>query len=149
MHMVKSTYESVVPVHDLNYLIGDKMAIFYGSSRPRSKRCAPVRMAGSAAFLTWPEAAARMYDAVVRDNDAACGSRIWNRLLPLVHLYTHQLIGPVSDLATYRSILNTLGTGRRVLAQSVLSSGCGAGSPVEDPPRKTNWLDPEHALDTV
>ena len=31
MHMVKSTYESVVPVHDLNYLIGGRMAIFYGS----------------------------------------------------------------------------------------------------------------------
>ena len=37
------------------------------------------------------------------------GCRIWNRLLPLVHLYTHQLIGPVSDLATYRSILNIWG----------------------------------------
>ena len=31
LHIVKSTYESVVPVHDLNYLIGDRMAIFYGS----------------------------------------------------------------------------------------------------------------------
>src|ERR1044072_2300792 len=31
VHMVKSTYETVVPIHDLNYLAGDKMAIFYGS----------------------------------------------------------------------------------------------------------------------
>lgn len=28
---VKSTYETVVPVHDLKYLVGDRMAIFYGS----------------------------------------------------------------------------------------------------------------------
>src|SRR5260370_17266463 len=31
VHMVKSTHETVVPIHDLAYLVGPRMSIFYGS----------------------------------------------------------------------------------------------------------------------
>jgi hypothetical protein len=48
-----------------------------------------------------------MYKAVVVDNDVHRGLRIWKNILPLVHLYTYQQVGPVSVLPIYRSILNS------------------------------------------
>ena len=109
LHMVKSTYESVVPVHDLNFLAGEHMAIFYGSFQAAYEAfCAGADGWISGILNVAPRAAKAMHAACAA-NDAARGFRIWKRILPLVHLYTHQLIGPVSDLATYRSILNLWG----------------------------------------
>jgi 4-hydroxy-tetrahydrodipicolinate synthase len=110
IHMVKSTYETVVPVHDLNYLVGDRMAVFYGSFQAAFEALA----AGADGWISGilnvaPKAARAMYEATVVENDARRGFAIWKQILPLVHLYTHQQIGPVSDLATYRSILNLWG----------------------------------------
>ena len=90
-----------------------------------------------------------MYDAVVRDNDAARGLRIWNRLLPLVHLYTHQLIGTVSDLVTYRSILNIWGLEGGYSRNPFSPLNAEQEVRLRNHLAKTNWLDPEHALDTV
>jgi 4-hydroxy-tetrahydrodipicolinate synthase len=109
LHMVKSTYESVVPVHDLSYLAGGRMRIFYGSFQAAFEALA----AGADGWISGilnivPGLAREMYEACV-NNNAARGLEIWKRLLPLVHLYTHRLIGEVSDLATYRSILNLWG----------------------------------------
>jgi len=109
IHMVKSTYETVVPIHDLAYLAGDRMAIFYGSFQAAFEAMA----AGAHGWISGvlnvaPRAAREMFDAVTR-NDAHRGFEIWKRILPLVHLYTHQQVGPVSDLAIYRSILNIWG----------------------------------------
>lgn len=109
-HMVKSTYETVVPVHDLSYLAGNRMRIFYGSFQAAFEAlCAGAHGWISGLLNVAPKAAQRLYDAVVRDNDVAMGFCVWKRILPLVHLYTHQCIGPVSDLATYRAILNIWG----------------------------------------
>jgi 4-hydroxy-tetrahydrodipicolinate synthase len=110
VHMVKATYESVVPVHDLRFLTGDKMAIFYGSFQAAFEALA-ARADGwiSGILNVAPKAAKLMYQATVIENDARRGFEIWQRILPLVHLYTHRQIGPVSDLATYRSILNFWG----------------------------------------
>lgn len=150
LHMVKSTYESVVPVHDLNYLVGDKMAIFYGSFQAAFEAmCAGAHGWISGLLNVAPAAARRMYDAVVRDNDAACGLRIWNRLLPLVHLYTHQLIGPVSDLATYRSILNLWGLEGGYSRNPFYPLDAEQEARLRAHLELTNWLDPEHALDSV
>jgi 4-hydroxy-tetrahydrodipicolinate synthase len=107
---VKSTYETVVPVHDLSYLCGDRMRIFYGSFQAALE----ALTAGAHGWISGilnvaPKAARAMYRAVVEQNDARRGLAIWKRILPLVHLYTHQQVGPVSDLATYRSILNFWG----------------------------------------
>src|SRR5690606_34400441 len=45
--------------------------------------------------------------AVEKDLDKARG--LWNRILPIVHLYTYQQVGPVMDIPIYRSILNLWG----------------------------------------
>ena len=67
LHMVKSTYESVVPVHDLQYLVGDKMAIFYGSFQAAFEAlCAGAHGWISGILNVAPKAARQMYDAVVR-----------------------------------------------------------------------------------
>ena len=110
IHMVKSTYETVVPVHDLSYLVGDRMAIFYGSFlAPFEALLAGAHGWISGVLNVVPKAAKAMYDACVQDNDAEKGLRIWKEILPLVHLYTHGQVGPVGDLVIYRSILNLWG----------------------------------------
>lgn len=110
LHGVKSTYETVVPVHDLSYLAGDRMAIFYGSFMAAFE----AMMAGAHGWISGilnvvPGLAREMYQACAVQNDAARGFALWKRMLPLVHLYTHRQLGEVSDLATYRSILNLWG----------------------------------------
>lgn len=150
LHMVKSTYESVVPVHDLQYLVGDKMAIFYGSFQAAFEAmCAGAHGWISGILNVAPRAARQMYDAVVRDNDGAYGRRIWNRILPLVHLYTHQLIGPVSDLATYRSILNMWGLEGGYSRNPFYPLDEQQEARLRSHLKETGWLDPEHALDKV
>lgn len=52
LHMVKSTYESVVPVHDLSHLVGDRMAIFYGSYQAPFEPSRRALVGGSAASST-------------------------------------------------------------------------------------------------
>ncbi|MCX6623066.1 MAG: dihydrodipicolinate synthase family protein [Acidobacteria bacterium] len=85
LHMVKSTYETVVPVHDLQYLAGDRMAIFYGSFQAAFEAlCAGAHGWISGILNVAPQAARRMYEAVALQNDAALGFRIWKRILPLV-----------------------------------------------------------------
>jgi 4-hydroxy-tetrahydrodipicolinate synthase len=150
LHMVKSTYETVVPVHDLHYLVGNKMAIFYGSFQAAFEAmCAGAHGWISGILNVAPKAARRMYDAVVRENDAACGFRIWTRILPLVHLYTHQLVGPVSDLATYRSILNFWGLEGGYSRNPFFPLDTEQEARLRTHLEKTGWLDPEHALDDV
>ncbi|MFN0168053.1 MAG: dihydrodipicolinate synthase family protein [Bryobacteraceae bacterium] len=109
LHMVKSTYETVVPVHDLSFLLGDRMAIFYGSFQAAYEAfCAGAHGWVSGVLNVVPKAAKAMYEACLH-NDARRGFAIWKKILPIVHLYTWQQVGPVSDLATYRSILNFWG----------------------------------------
>jgi 4-hydroxy-tetrahydrodipicolinate synthase len=150
LHMVKSTYETVVPVHDLNYLVGDRMAIFYGSFQAALEAFAAGAHGWISGLLNVaPKAARVMYDAVVKENDIQRGFRVWKRILPLVHLYTHGQIGGVSDLATYRSILNFWG----------LKGGYSRNPfyPLNDVQEQTlrgllersGWIDPDHALDGV
>ena len=150
LHMVKSTYETVVPVHDLSYLAGDRMAIFYGSFQAALEAFAAGAHGWISGILNVaPRAACAMYDAVANQNDVRRGFAIWKRILPLVHLYTHQQIGPVSDLATYRSILNFWG----------LKGGYSRNPfyPLDDTQERTlrllleksGWMDPEHVLDGV
>ncbi|HWB96737.1 MAG TPA: dihydrodipicolinate synthase family protein [Bryobacteraceae bacterium] len=149
LHMVKSTYETVVPVHDLSYLAGDRMAIFYGSFQAALEAFAAGAHGWISGILNVaPRAARAMYEACLK-NDVARGFRIWKRILPLVHLYTHQQIGPVSDLATYRSILNFWG----------LEGGYSRNPfyPLDEAQERelrrrleaANWMDPEHALDGI
>lgn len=149
LHMVKSTYETVVPVHDLSFLAGDRMKIFYGSFQAALEAFAAGAHGWISGILNVaPKAALAMYEACQK-NDVARGFRIWKRILPLVHLYTHQQIGPVSDLATYRSILNFWG----------LEGGYSRNPfyPLDEAQERelrrrleaARWMDPERALDGI
>ena len=146
-HMVKATYETVVPVHDLRFLTGDKMAIFYGSFQAPFEALA-ARADGwiSGLLNVAPKAAKLMYQAVVIENDARRGFEIWKRILPLVHLYTHQQIGPVSDLATYRSILNFWGLKGGYSRNPFYALDGDQEKRLRILLERSNWLDPEQAM---
>jgi 4-hydroxy-tetrahydrodipicolinate synthase len=109
LHMVKSTFETVVPVHELSAAVGDRMAIFYGSFLAAYQGLVSGAHGWISGLLNIaPGAAKAMHHAIAR-NDAAQGRRIWQQIFPLVQLYTHQRIGAVSDLALYRAILDHWG----------------------------------------
>jgi len=110
LHMVKSTFGTVEPVHDLHHLVGDRMAIFYGSYAAAFEGlCAGAHGWISGVLNVVTRAAKLMFKAVVVENDARRGYLIWQRLLPLIHLVTHQQLGSASDLTIYRAILNLWG----------------------------------------
>lgn len=111
IHMVKSTYETVAPVHDLAYLLGDRISVFYGSF------LAPFEglLAGAHGWISGllnivPGPAVEMYRRIKEANDAKAASAVWQRLLPFVHLYVYRLLGgTANDVAIYRSILRLWG----------------------------------------
>ena len=106
VQMVKSTFESVVPVHDLAYLVGDRMRIFYGSFASAYEALAAGAHGWISGVLNVAvREAKQLYQAVVVDKDITRGFALWMHILPLVHLYTHRPLGEVNDLAIYRSIL--------------------------------------------
>ena len=110
VHMIKSTMESVIPVHELSFLVGEKMRIFYGSFLAGYEALAAGAHGWISGILnvTAPTAIA-LYRAVVVEKDLDRGFALWKRLLPLVHLYTHQQLGPAQDLPIYRGILELWG----------------------------------------
>ena len=147
VHMVKSTYGTVEPIHDLSLLVGDRMAIFYGSFIAGYEGlCAGAHGWISGVLNVATRAAKEMYQAVVRDNDAARGLRIWKRILPLVHLYTHQQIGPVSDLAMYRSILNLWQLQGGFSRAPFFPLNAEQEQKLRDVLERSGWLDPDQAL---
>jgi 4-hydroxy-tetrahydrodipicolinate synthase len=108
--MVKSTQESVVPVHDLSLLTGDRMAIFYGTFMAAFEAlCGGAHGWISGILNVVPIAAKEMYHACVLEGDTKKGFSIWKKILSIVHLYTNHQIGSVSDLAIYRAMLKLWG----------------------------------------
>lgn len=96
-----------------------------------------------------PKAARALYHACVIENDARKGLRIFERILSIVHLVTHQLIGPVSDLAIYRSILNCWGLEGGYSRHPFYPLTEEQEAKVRHILKDTGWLDPDHALDSV
>lgn len=147
VHMVKTTYETVVPVHDLDYLVGDQMAIFYGSFQAAFEALVGGADGWISGLLNVVPQPALALDQAVRSGDLKRAAAIWKRILPIVHLYTHQQIGPVGDLAIYRSILNRWGFDGGYCRkpfyplteeqENLLSIRLG----------QTGWLDPQHWLE--
>ncbi|HEY3939339.1 MAG TPA: dihydrodipicolinate synthase family protein [Bryobacteraceae bacterium] len=147
VHMVKATYETVVPVHDLRFLTGGKMAIFYGSFQaPFEALTAGADGWISGILNVIPRAAKVMYQVTVAENDARLGFEIWKRLLPLVHLYTHQRIGPVSDLAIYRSILNVWGLEAGFSRRPFYPLNQDQETHLRAFLKESNWLDLEQGM---
>jgi len=150
IHMVKSTYGTVEPVHELSYLLGDKIAIFYGSFLAGFEGlCGGAHGWISGLLNVGAGAAKELYKAVVLDNDVRRGFRIWKRMLPLVHLYTHQQIGPVSDLVIYRSILDLWGLEGGYSRDPFFPLDRDQVEKLRSILEQTGWIDPSHALDGI
>jgi 4-hydroxy-tetrahydrodipicolinate synthase len=148
--MVKSTYGTVEPVHDLSFLLGDRIAIFYGSFLAGFEGvCAGAHGWISGILNVAGGAAKELYKAVVIDNDAQRGLLIWKRILPLVHLYTYQQIGPVSDLAIYRSMLNLWGREGGYCRDPFFPLDNEQVEKLRKILERTGWIDPDHALDGI
>lgn len=146
-HMVKSTYGTVEQIHDLNYFVGDRMAIFYGSFLAGFEAfCAGAHGWISGVLNVAPRAAKAMYQAVVIENDARKGFAIWKKILPLVHLYTYQQVGPVSDLATYRSILKLWGLGGGYSRDPFFPLNDEQEAKLRARLEQTGWMNPETVL---
>jgi len=110
IQMVKSTMESVVPVHDLALLVGDRMRVFYGSFLSAFEGLTAGAHGWISGVLNVAAAPAReMYDAVAIGKDLDRGRQLWQKILPIVHLYTYQKLGPAADIPIYRSMLEHWG----------------------------------------
>jgi dihydrodipicolinate synthase/N-acetylneuraminate lyase len=95
------------------------------------------------------KAAKELYASVVVKNDSHKGLRIWKKILPLVHLWTYQQIGPVSDLAIYRSILNSWGLHGGVCRDPFFPLDQGQEEKLRHLLEVSGWNDPDHVLDSV
>jgi len=150
IHMVKSTFGTVEPVHDLSRSVGDRMAIFYGSFLAAYEGLAAGAHGWISGILNVAAKAAKaLYQAIVVENDARKGLRIWKKILPLVHLYTYQQLGPVSDLATYRSILNFWGLQGGYCRDPFFPLDAQQESKLRALLEQCGWMDPDHVLDDV
>lgn len=110
VHMVKSTMESVVPVHDLSLLVGDEMRIFYGSFLSAFEALAAGGHGWVSGILNVATGTAiEMYRAVVEEKNVERGLQLWKKILPIVHLYTYQKLGPAADIPIYRGMLQLWG----------------------------------------
>jgi dihydrodipicolinate synthase/N-acetylneuraminate lyase len=150
IHMVKSTSGSVEPVHDLSESVGDRMAIFYGSFLAAYEGLAAGAHGWISGVLNVATKAAKaLYQAVVVENDARTGLRIWKKILPIVHFYTYQQVGPVSDLATYRSMLNFWGLQGGYCRDPFFPLDDKQESKLRDLLEPSGWMNPDHVLDDV
>jgi dihydrodipicolinate synthase/N-acetylneuraminate lyase len=147
LHMVKSTYETVVPIHDLHFLAGGRMAIFYGSFQAAFEAmCAGAHGWISGVLNVVPRAAKAMYRACAGQNDARRGFAIWKRILPIVHLWTWQQVGPVSDLAIYRSILNFWGLRGGYSRNPFFPLTAAQEETLRGLLEESGWMDPDAVL---
>lgn len=150
LHMVKSTYESVIPVHDLSLLAGDKMRIFYGSFLAAFEAlCAGAHGWISGILNVIPKPARRLYEVCVEEGDCRKGLAIWKRILPLVHLYTHQLLGPATDLAIYRAMLDIWGLGGSYSRRPFPPLTAEQTEALRRILEKTGWIEPERVMEEL
>ncbi len=147
VHLVKSTYETVVPVHDLSYLVGDKMAIFYGSFMAAFEGFTAGAHGWTSGILNVvPKAAIALHRACVLENDARKGFEIWKKILDVVHIWKYQKIGPVSDLAIYRSILKAWGLPGGYCRHPFYALDEEQERSINRILRETGWIDPDQVL---
>jgi 4-hydroxy-tetrahydrodipicolinate synthase len=150
LHMVKSTFGTVEPVHDLSYLVGDRMAIFYGSFLAAFEGLAAGAHGWISGILNVVTRAAKaMYHAIIVENEMRKGFLIWKKILPIIHLYTYQQIGPVSDLAIYRSILNFWGLQGGHSRDPLRPLDEKQEKTLRDLLERSGWMNPEHILDDI
>jgi 4-hydroxy-tetrahydrodipicolinate synthase len=141
VHMVKSTMESVVPVHDLSLLVGDDMRIFYGSFLSAFEALTAGGHGWISGILNIATAAAiDMYRAIVEEKDLEKGFQLWKRILPIVHLYTYQKLGPAADIPIYRGILALWGRHAGYSREPFTALTESQLEKLADELRSTGWL---------
>src|SRR5437773_2984197 len=150
LHMVKSTFGTVEPVHDLSYLVGDRMAIFYGSFLAAFEGLAAGAHGWISGVLNVVTRSAKaMYHAIVIENDARKGFLIWKKILPIVHLYTYQQVGPVSDLAIYRSMLKLWGLQGGYCRDPFFPLDEKQEKILRDLLQESGWIDPDRVMENL
>lgn len=150
IHMVKSTFESVVPVHDLAYLAGNRMRIFYGSFFSAYE----ALLAGAHGWISGilnvvPSQAVALFSAIKELKDIEKAFAIWMRILPLIHLYTRGEIGAVSDIAIYRGILELWGKPSGYSRLPFFPLNEEQKQRLRAKLASAGWLDFKHALETA
>jgi len=150
LHMVKSTFGTVEPIHDLSHLVGDRMAIFYGSFLAAFEGLAAGAHGWISGILNVTSTAAKaMYHAVIIENDARKGLLIWKKILPIVHLYTYQQVGAVSDLAIYRSMLKFWGLHGGYCRDPFYPLDEKEEGALRQLLERSGWMNPDHILDDI
>jgi 4-hydroxy-tetrahydrodipicolinate synthase len=130
-------------------LVSDKMRIFYGSYQAGFEAfCGGAHGWISGVLNVVPRAAKALHQAVL-NNDGQKGFRIWKRILRVVHLYTYQQLGPVSDLATYRSILNFWGLSGGYSRNPLFPLSPAQEAELHRRLESSGWRDPDRALEGV
>lgn len=143
VQMIKSTFETVVPIHDLDYLVGDRMAIFYGSFLAAFEAFAAGAVGWISGILNVvPWAARMMYGACVEENDVHKARKVWREILPIVHLYTYEKLGRATDLDIYRSILEFWGHPGGFSRKPFLPLSKEQKQRLGNLLSETGWLDP-------
>ncbi len=106
---VKSTFPTVHQVHEVRAATDDSFRVFYGSFMAPLEGLAGGAHGWISGILNVAAGdAVSLWQAVAR-GDLAGARNCWARILPIKYLYTRQPLGPVSDLAIYRAILERRG----------------------------------------
>ena len=106
---IKSTVANVAVVHDLLYLCGDKLRVFYGSFQAPTEAMLMGAHGWISGFLNlMTRECVALFEACESGN-LTQAKALWKRLLPLKHLIAYEQLGPVNDLAIYRAGLEMIG----------------------------------------
>ncbi len=108
---VKSTSLTAVnQVHTICLLTDDNFRVFYGSFLAALEGLAGGAIGWISGILNIvPSQAVALWKAINKSKDIERARELWYSIVPLVNVYTQQLIGPYSDLSIYRSALNMMG----------------------------------------
>lgn len=143
VHMIKSTMESVVPVHDLSFLVGDEMRIFYGSFLSAYEAFAAGAHGWVSGVLNVAAGPAiEMYKAVVEEKNIERGFELWKKILPIVHLYTYQKLGAAADIPIYRGMLQLWGRHGGYSREPFSALSGEQLEKLSDELRASGWVDP-------
>lgn len=150
LHGVKSTFGTVEPIHDLRHLAGDRLAIFYGSFLAPFAGLLAGAQGWISGILNLVPRLARCLDRACRiEKDLGKGQEAWKKMLPLIHLYTYQQVGPAADLPLYRSILKLWGRSAGFSRRPFLPLSSSQEEKLEQLLRQSGWRDPERMLEGV
>jgi 4-hydroxy-tetrahydrodipicolinate synthase len=85
------------------------LRVFYGSfNAPMEALLAGAHGWVSGFINLFARECVELYNACVA-GDVMRARAIWTCLLPFKHLYSHQLLGPINDIAIYRAGLEMMG----------------------------------------